>query len=127
MEKTTRFTNVENNAVNNLLKLGINIKTGKTFEVCAKDTEETKPRTEAIEKLYRTIKLEQKTRDLAYLAVLAATERKGVIPLYVKTAKSNGATREEIIGSILIGLPAVGDIVAQVLPVALETYDEIEQ
>ena len=34
-----------------------------------------------------------------------------------------GATREEIISAILVGLPAAGHVVTQSLPVALEAYD----
>jgi alkylhydroperoxidase/carboxymuconolactone decarboxylase family protein YurZ len=38
--------------------------------------------------------------------------------------KSHGASRDEIISSILVGLPAVGNNVIQALPIALEAYDE---
>jgi alkylhydroperoxidase/carboxymuconolactone decarboxylase family protein YurZ len=81
---------------------------------------------EAGQKLDKANKLDQKTKDLAYLAVLAAVRLEGGIPFHVKMAKSHGATREEIIGSILVGLPAVGNIVTQVLPMAMESYDETE-
>jgi len=48
----------------------------------------------------------------------------GGIPFHVKIAKQVGATREEIISAILIGLPAAGHVVTQSLPVALLAYDE---
>jgi alkylhydroperoxidase/carboxymuconolactone decarboxylase family protein YurZ len=34
-----------------------------------------------------------------------------------------GATREEVISAILVGLPAAGHVVTQALPAALETFD----
>lgn len=47
-------------------------------------------------------------------------------PQYSKVwhAKSMGASREEIIGAVLIGLPAVGHRVIHALPAALEAYDK---
>ncbi len=36
---------------------------------------------------------------------------------------SPGASRDEIIGAVLIELPAVGHKVIRVLPVALDSYD----
>ncbi|WP_338423027.1 hypothetical protein [Clostridium beijerinckii] len=45
------------------------------------------------------------------------------MPFHVKHAKSLGATREEIISAVLIGLPAVGNIVIQSLPIAINAYD----
>jgi alkylhydroperoxidase/carboxymuconolactone decarboxylase family protein YurZ len=41
----------------------------------------------------------------------------------VKSAKQAGATRDEIISAILIGLPAVGQVVIQSLPIALAAYN----
>ncbi len=68
--------------------------------------------------------LDKKTKELAYLAVLAAARLDSGLPFHVKMAKSFGATREEVISSILVGLPAVGNVVIQSLPTALEAYDE---
>ena len=67
--------------------------------------------------------LDAKTTALAYLAVLAVLERESGIPFHVNSAKQSGATREEVISAILIGLPAAGHAVTQVLPAALDTYD----
>ncbi|MFC0904915.1 carboxymuconolactone decarboxylase family protein [Clostridium sp. MT-14] len=79
---------------------------------------------ELIEKLGTACKLDKKTEALAYLAVLASTGLESGIPFHVKHAKKLGATREEIISSILVGLPAVGNIVIQALPIALSAFDE---
>jgi len=79
---------------------------------------------ELIQKLDIECKLDKKTEALAYLAVLAAARLESGIPFHVKQAKKLGASREEIISSILVGLPAVGNIVIQALPIALSAYDD---
>ncbi|TCL57561.1 AhpD family alkylhydroperoxidase [Kineothrix alysoides] len=79
---------------------------------------------ETVYTLEKESALDKKTKELAYLAVLAATRLDSGLPFHVKMAKSFGATREEIISSILAGLPAVGNVVIQSLPTALEAYDE---
>lgn len=56
---------------------------------------------------------------------MAATRLDNGLPFHVKMAKTNGATRDEIISAILVGLPAVGNTVISALPVALEAYDEV--
>ena len=61
--------------------------------------------------------LDGKTRELAYLAVLAALNR--------TSGKERGATREEVISAILVGLPAAGHVVTQSLPAAIEAYDAL--
>jgi alkylhydroperoxidase/carboxymuconolactone decarboxylase family protein YurZ len=61
---------------------------------------------------------------LAYLSVLAAVCLENGIPFHVKFSKKLGATRDEIISVILVGLPAVGNQVISSLPIAMEAYDE---
>ena len=68
--------------------------------------------------------LDAKTSALAYLAVLAALQRLSGIPFHAQAAKQAGATRDEVISAILIGLPAAGHAVTQALPVALTAYDK---
>ena len=67
--------------------------------------------------------LDAKTSALAYLAVLAAQRLEGGIPFHVQTAKQAGASREEVVSAILIGLPAAGLGVTQVLPAAIAAYE----
>jgi len=67
--------------------------------------------------------LDKKTAALAYLAVLAALHMESGIPFHVQAAKQVGATREEIISAVLIGLPAAGHSVTQALPAAISAYD----
>jgi alkylhydroperoxidase/carboxymuconolactone decarboxylase family protein YurZ len=67
--------------------------------------------------------LNKKTAALAYLAVLAALNLESGIPFHVQAAKQSGASREEIISAILVGLPAAGHCVTQALPAAITAYD----
>ena len=71
--------------------------------------------------------LDEKTRALAYIAVLAALELTSGIPFHVEAAQNAGATRDEIVSAILIGLPAAGNRVTQALPTALEVLDQKSQ
>jgi len=48
----------------------------------------------------------------------------GPVPFHVAHAKAAGATREEVISAVLLGLPAAGNQVTQALPAALAAYDE---
>jgi AhpD family alkylhydroperoxidase len=67
--------------------------------------------------------LDKKTSALAYLAVLAALRLESGISFHVQAAKQLGATREEIVSAILVGLPAAGHVVTQVLPAAIAAFD----
>ena len=67
--------------------------------------------------------LDKKTEGLAYLAVLAASGLESGIPFHVALAKQAGASREEVISAILVGLPAVGNVVTRSLPAAIQAYD----
>ena len=76
-----------------------------------------------IQDLGRASALDSKTGELAYIAVLAALNRVSGIPFHVISVKEKGATREEVISAVLVGLPAVGHVVTQALPAALAAYD----
>lgn len=96
-----------------------------SFMTFAKEApEQQKAWGELISKLDNACKLDKKTETLAYLAVLASARLESGIPFHVKQAKHLGASREEIISSILVGLPAVGNVVIQALPIALSAFDE---
>ncbi len=77
----------------------------------------------AVRGLDQASALDKKTEELAYLAVLAAMRMESGVPFHAKSAKQAGATREEIISAILVGLPAAGQVVIQVLPAALAAFD----
>ena len=78
---------------------------------------------EAVQKLASASALDHKTSALAYLAVLATLRIESGVPFHVKAAKDAGASREEVISAVLIGLPAAGHVVTQVLPAAVAAYD----
>lgn len=65
----------------------------------------------AVQGLAGASALDAKTKELAYLAVLAAMRLESGVAFYVKSAKQAGATREEVISALLVGLPAAGHVV----------------
>lgn len=77
----------------------------------------------AVRALAKASPLDGKTAELAYLAVLAAMRMESGVPFHVQMAKQAGATRQEVIGAILVGLPAAGLGVTAALPAALAAYD----
>jgi len=101
------------------------MKVSSAFESFAKEAPGAhKAWMEAVQKLDKASALDNKTEELAYIAVLAAVRLESGLPFHVKMAKAKGAAREEIISSILAGLPAVGNTVIQSLPIALAAFDE---
>ncbi len=79
---------------------------------------------EAVQKLGNASMLDIKCEELAYIAVLASVGLESGIPFHVKHAKALGATRDEILSAVLVGLPAVGNKVISSLPAALAAYDQ---
>jgi len=79
---------------------------------------------DAVQRLGSASALDDKTEALAYLAVLAAARLTSGVPFHARHARSLGATRDEVISAILVGLPAVGNAVTQALPAALAAFDE---
>lgn len=78
----------------------------------------------AVQGLAEASALDRKTASLAYLAVLAALRLESGIPFHVAVARGAGASRAEILSAVLVGLPAAGHAVTQVLPAAIKAYDE---
>ena len=79
---------------------------------------------DAVEKLGAASTLDAKTETLVYIGILAAARLDSGLPFHVSKAKEHGATRDEVISAVLAGLPAVGNVVIQALPVALQAYDK---
>jgi alkylhydroperoxidase/carboxymuconolactone decarboxylase family protein YurZ len=77
----------------------------------------------AVQGLSAASALDPKTARLAYLSVLAALRLESGVPFHARLAREAGATRDEVISAILIGLPAAGLGVTQALPAALAVYD----
>lgn len=78
----------------------------------------------AVRDLGNASALDKKTETLAYLAVLAALRLESGVPFHVAHAKEAGASRNEVISAILVGLPAAGNVVTHALPIAIQAYDE---
>lgn len=57
------------------------------------------------------------------MALLAALGLESGVPTHVRLAKQAGASRDEVISAVLVGLPLAGQRVMQVLPAALAAYD----
>jgi alkylhydroperoxidase/carboxymuconolactone decarboxylase family protein YurZ len=79
----------------------------------------------AVQALDGASALDEKTSELAYIAVLAALRLESGVPFHVQAAKRTGATRQEVISAVLVGLPAAGNAVTQSLPAALAAYDAL--
>jgi AhpD family alkylhydroperoxidase len=73
--------------------------------------------------LDRASALDDRTAELAYLAVLAALGRETGVAFHATSARKAGATREEVVSAILVGLPAAGQVVIASLPAALDAFD----
>lgn len=78
----------------------------------------------AVQGLGKASALDAKTQALAYLAVLAALRLESGVPFHVVHARELGASRDEVISAVLVGLPAAGNGVTQVLPAAIRAYDQ---
>ena len=78
---------------------------------------------EVVQALSEASALDAKTNALAYLAVLSVLRLESGVPFHVQVAKRAGASREEVISAVLLGLPAAGNVVTQALPAAVKVYD----
>lgn len=100
------------------------MKVSKAFQTFAQEAPaQQKAWMEVVQQLDEASSLDKKTEELAYIAVMAAVRLESGLPFHVKMAKKYGATRNEIISTILVGLPAAGNTVIQSLPIALEAFD----
>jgi alkylhydroperoxidase/carboxymuconolactone decarboxylase family protein YurZ len=68
--------------------------------------------------------LEPKTAELAYLAVLAALGLERGIAFHAGEAMRLGASRDEVISAVLVGLPAAGNRVIEALGEAVHPFQE---
>lgn len=64
--------------------------------------------------------LDPKTRELTYLAVLAAMGAESGMPFHVQQALGKGATPDEILSAVLVGLPVAGHSITRCLPAVME-------
>lgn len=102
-----------------------NVAVSNSFQIFMKEApDHSKAWLEAVQNLDKASMLDEKTGELAYIAVLAAVRLESGISFHVKQAKKLGASREEVISAILVGLPAVGNMAISSLPIAIKAYDE---
>ena len=68
--------------------------------------------------------LDEKTKQLVYIAAAAAAGHVRGVPPHVARAKAIGATRQEVLEALLLTLPAAGfGPLSQCLPAAMAVFD----
>ena len=68
--------------------------------------------------------LDEKTKQLVYIAAAAAAGHVRGVPPHVARAKAIGATRQEVLEALLLSLPAAGfGPLSQCLPAAMSVFD----
>ncbi len=68
--------------------------------------------------------LDNKTKQLIYIGMKMITDDEMAVQMHVPMAKTAGASREEIKGTVLLGLSVIGlKAAAKYLPMVLDTYD----
>jgi alkylhydroperoxidase/carboxymuconolactone decarboxylase family protein YurZ len=77
----------------------------------------------AVQKLSDANSLDEKTRALIYIGILAALRLESGLPFHVAHARRLGATKGDVISAILTGLPAAGMGVLSALPAAMRGLD----
>ena len=77
---------------------------------------------QAVRALDEASVLDKKTEELVHISLLAALRLESGLPFHVQLAKQAGASLDEVISAILVGLPLVGQSVTQAIPVALSAY-----
>jgi len=80
-----------------------------------------------IQSLINSKGLDEKTKQLIYIAMKASSGDQTAISFHVLMAKKLGATREEIVDAILMTLTVSGVTgIAACLPTAIEIYNKID-
>jgi len=96
----------------------------KAFQVFQSDApQHARAWMQLVQNLAEASVLDEKTKALAYLAVLAVLRLESGIPFHVQMAKKAGATRDEVISAILLGIAPAGHSVTQALPAAIAAFD----
>ncbi|MEP7285039.1 MAG: carboxymuconolactone decarboxylase family protein [Chloroflexota bacterium] len=68
--------------------------------------------------------LDAKTAELAYIAVISALGLERGMAFHATQAKQLGASRDEVISAVLVGLPAAGSRVIEAVEEAVRPFDE---
>jgi alkylhydroperoxidase/carboxymuconolactone decarboxylase family protein YurZ len=80
----------------------------------------------AVHQLGEVNTLDEKTRALVYVAVLAALRMESGLPFHVAHARRLGASRPDVISAILTGLPAAGMAVVATFPSIMRALELAE-
>jgi len=68
--------------------------------------------------------LDEKTKQLVYIAAAAAAGHVRAVPVHAARAKAIGATRQEVLEALLLTLPAAGfGPLSQCLPAAIAAFE----
>lgn len=87
------------------------------FELFMKDTDGVgKAFMNAVMKVSEVSALDEKTQELAYIAVLVTSKMYDGLTFHINHAKKCGATDEEIKSAMLLPMPIIGLQVADALP-----------
>src|SRR5262245_28507898 len=69
--------------------------------------------------------LDPKTRELVIIGIMTAHRNTRAVKAHVITARNKGATRDEVIGAVMMNLHLSGlSTITECLPVALEALDK---
>jgi len=72
--------------------------------------------------------LDDKTKQLIYIGMKMVSDDERAVRMHVPMAQKAGATRDEIKGTILLGLSVIGlKAVSKFLPLVLESFDDGER
>ena len=72
--------------------------------------------------------LDKKTKQLIYIGMKMIADDERAVKMHVPMAKAAGATRDEVKGTVLLGLSVIGlKAASKYLPLVLESYDSREQ
>jgi alkylhydroperoxidase/carboxymuconolactone decarboxylase family protein YurZ len=80
-----------------------------------------------VQRLSDASSLDEKTRALVYIGILAALRLESGLPFHVAHAQRLGATRSDVISAILTGLPAAGMAVVAALPAVMRGLEIAEE
>ncbi|MBS1944579.1 MAG: carboxymuconolactone decarboxylase family protein [Bacteroidetes bacterium] len=68
--------------------------------------------------------MDPKTHQLVCIGICAALQMKDGASFHAQAAKAAGASKAEVISAILAALPAAGQGVVDVLPIAIRVFSE---
>ncbi len=79
-----------------------------------------------INSLIKMKDLDNKTKQLIYIGMKMISDDERAVKMHVPMAKNAGATRDEVKGTILLGLSVIGlKAASKFLPIVLESYDKV--